>query len=114
MSDISATADALVSFKLIKWLSAHCPDHSEFDEHCPQCLVTPQACAAHPKTNGTFPGFDLFCTACQKTRPGYVVVENIGEQVITAEEAVKRFRIPFRTLHSGRTLRIPLNLTKKR
>jgi hypothetical protein len=112
-SDIASEQQALVSYELIRWLSASCPEHERFSPDCLACLTVPQACPAHPKTNGTFPGFDLDCAACKATRPGFETVMVAGQQVMSAEEAVRTFGIPHVRLAGGRVLRVGLDLLRR-
>src|SRR5437868_10931146 len=93
-ADIAEEQEALITYELVQWLGASCPDHDGFDSGCLACELVPQACPAHPKVNGGFPGFDLGCEACMATRPGYKVVQVVGRQIVSAEEAVRTFGIP--------------------
>jgi hypothetical protein len=111
-SDIAREQDALITYEVIRWFAATCPDHVVFVDECTACQLVPQTCPAHPKVNGSFPGFDLGCEACMATRPGFETVKVVGSEVVSAEEAVRKLGIPHIRL-SGGMLRVPLNLLRR-
>jgi hypothetical protein len=113
MSDIASNQDALITYEVIQWLSAHCAEHESFEASCLACQLVPQACPEHPQVNGSWPGFDLGCEACMATRPGSINLGVVDSEVVTAEEACFKLGLPFQAIGRG-MIRVPLNLLRRR
>lgn len=109
--DIGSEQDALITYEVIQWLSAHCREHETYMDECVACRLMPQACPEHPQVNGQWPGFDLGCEACMATRPGYRNLGVVGSEVTTAERAAWMLGMPFRRIREG-VIRVPLNLLR--
>lgn len=112
MSDVNSNQDALITYEVIQWLSAHCPEHEKFEDSCPRCQLIPQSCPQHPQVNGSFPGFDLGCEDCMATRPGSRNLGVVDSEVVTAEQAVRMLGMPFKKVRDG-VIRVPLNLLRR-
>lgn len=112
-ADIGAEQDALVTYEVIQWLAAHCPEHERFEVDCLACQLMPQACPEHPQVNGNWPGFDLGCEACIATRPGSINHGIVDSEVVPAWKAARMLGMPFQWV-SGRVIRVPLNLLRRR
>lgn len=112
MADIGTNQDALITYELFQWLSAHCPEHDSFESSCLACQLVPQACPEHPQVNGTWPGFQLGCQACMATRPGYINHGVVQSEVVPAWKACLMLGMPFVRV-SGKVIRVPLNLLRR-
>src|SRR6184192_4385369 len=112
MTDIASSQDALITYELVQWLSAHCPEHEAFESSCLACQLVPQACPEHPQVNGNWPGFGLGCQACIATRPGSINLGVVGSELTTAEKACRMLGLPFRAVRAG-VIRVPLNLLRR-
>ena len=112
VADVLTDQQALITYEFVKWLSAHCPEHEMFVAECLACQSVPQCCPKHPMANGTYPGFDLACQDCMKTRPGYETVKVVGEKIMSAEEACRILGLPY-IRRNSKFIRVPLNLLRK-
>lgn len=109
---VQAEQDAIVTLEATVWYAAHCPNHDQFCDVCPDCLVTPQNCPEHTPLEPGVSNPVGWCPACQALRPDSARIGPVFHQVTTAERAFGMLGLPVTLLNRfrrgrGRVLRVP-------